>query len=74
MREYAIVNEEFGMYWKENTAGYYWYEAPIETQSLLIEVFDEVANDIKAVDDMKVWLLKQKQTQDWKTMLIPSKN
>lgn len=67
MREYAIINEELGMYWKDNTAGYYWYEAPIETQSLLIEVFDEVAGDLTAVDDMKVWLLKQKQTQDWKT-------
>jgi hypothetical protein len=67
LKERAIVNEEMGMYWKENTWGYYWYQAPIETQSLLIEVFSEVAKDQKAVDDMKVWLLKNKQTQDWKT-------
>jgi len=55
------------MYWKENNWGYFWYQAPIETQSLLIEVFTEVAKDQKSVDDMKVWLLKNKQTQDWKT-------
>ncbi|MCE1165848.1 MAG: MG2 domain-containing protein [Bacteroidetes bacterium] len=67
LKENALYSEELGMYWKENVWGYYWYEAPIETQSLLIEVFDEVANDAKSVDDMKVWLLKQKQTQDWKT-------
>jgi hypothetical protein len=66
IREFAIVNEEMGMYWKD-TYGYFWYQAPIETQALMIEVFEEVANDKKAVDDLKVWLLKQKQTQDWKT-------
>lgn len=67
LKEYAIHNDEMGMYWKDNTAGYYWYQAPIEFQALMIEVFDEVAKDEKSVDDLKVWLLKQKQTQDWKT-------
>jgi len=33
----------------------------------MIEAFDEVAKDDAAVEDLKVWLLKQKQTQDWKT-------
>jgi len=66
LRERALLSEEMGMYWK-NDASYYWYQAPIETQALLIEVFDEVANDQKAVEEMKIWLLKQKQTQNWKT-------
>ncbi|GAB4295692.1 MAG: hypothetical protein Kow0068_20240 [Marinilabiliales bacterium] len=65
--ENAIISEEMGMYWKDNTGGYYWYQAPIETQALMIEMYDEVAKDTKKVDDLKVWLLKQKQTQDWKT-------
>jgi hypothetical protein len=33
----------------------------------MIEAFDEVMNDQPAVEDCRVWLLKQKQTQDWKT-------
>jgi hypothetical protein len=33
----------------------------------MIEAFDEVMKDEKAVEECKVWLLKQKQTQDWKT-------
>jgi uncharacterized protein YfaS (alpha-2-macroglobulin family) len=66
LNERALHSDEMGMYWK-NEFGWYWYQAPVETQALLIEVYDEVANDKKAVDDMKVWLLKQKQTQDWKT-------
>ena len=34
---------------------------------MMVEAFDEVMNDAQAVEDCKVWLLKQKQTQDWKT-------
>ncbi len=67
LKERSITHEELGMYWKDNVVGYYWYQAPIETQALLIEAFDEVANDMDAVEEMKVWLLKQKQTTDWKT-------
>lgn len=66
LKEKALYSEEMGMYYKQD-GGYYWYQAPIETQSLLIEVFDEVANDQKSVEELKIWLLKQKQTQDWKT-------
>jgi len=64
--ERALRSEEMGMYWKTDR-GYYWYQAPIETQSLMIEVYDEVTKDLKVVEELKVWLLKQKQTQDWKT-------
>ncbi|MES2591160.1 MAG: alpha-2-macroglobulin family protein [Bacteroidota bacterium] len=67
LKENSLNSEEMGMYWKENYEGFYWYEAPIEAQALLIEAFDEVANDKKSVDNLKVWLLKSKQTQDWKT-------
>ena len=66
LSERAIFNEELGMYWKSDW-GYYWYQMPVETQSLMIEVFDEVANDNKSVDELRVWLLKNKQTNDWKT-------
>jgi Bacterial Alpha-2-macroglobulin MG10 domain/Alpha-2-macroglobulin family/MG2 domain len=67
LKERAIVKEELGMYWKEFNAGYYWQEAPIEQQAMMIEAFDEVTKDAVAVNELKVWLLKQKQTQNWKT-------
>lgn len=66
LKERSLVSEEMGMYWQPNP-GYYWYQAPIERQALLIEAFAEVAHDAEAVELMKAWLLKQKQTQDWKT-------
>lgn len=67
LRENAIYHDEMGMYWKENVGGYWWYQAPLETQSLLIEAFSEVAKDRRAVDDMRTWLVKMKQVQHWGT-------
>lgn len=55
------------MFWRDTELSWWWYRAPIETQALMIEAFDEVMHDAKSVEDCKVWLLKQKQTQDWKT-------
>ena len=66
LKERALKNEEMGMYWKY-PSGYFWYEMPIETHCLLIEVFDVVAQDAQAVDDLKTYLLKNKQTRHWKT-------
>jgi uncharacterized protein YfaS (alpha-2-macroglobulin family) len=66
LSERALHSDEMGMYWKTDK-GYFWYQAPIETQALLIEVYDEVGHDTKSVEELKTWLLKQKQTQDWRT-------
>ena len=65
--ETAQQSEDMGMYWAKNRQGYFWYESPVETQSLLIELFTEAGNNTKAVDEMKIWLLRNKQTSDWKT-------
>ena len=74
LRQNSIQKEEMGLYWKEfNQGSYWWYRAPIEAQSLLIEAFTEVKptklieRPYDEVDEMRVWLLKQKQTQQWKT-------
>ncbi len=67
LKENSITSEEMGMYWKDDYDGFYWWTAPIEAQSLMIEAFDEVAHDTKSVDNLKVWLLKSKQTENWQT-------
>src|SRR5208282_134556 len=67
LKERSVSNEEMGMFWRDTELSWWWYRAPIETQALMIEAFDEVANDQASVEDCRVWLLKQKQTQDWKT-------
>ena len=67
LKERSVSDEELGMFWRDSEPSWWWYEAPIETQAMMIEAFAEVANDTQAVEDCKVWLLKQKQTQNWKT-------
>lgn len=77
LRERALHSKEMGMYWEENSASYFWYHAPIETQALMIELFNEMTsaplikffhNENKnEIEDLKIWLLKQKQTHLWKT-------
>ncbi len=68
LKENSINNEELGMYWKEWDAhSWWWYQAPIESQAMMIEAFSEIDKDNKIVDDLKTWLLKNKQTNNWKT-------
>lgn len=67
LKENSITSDELGMYWKANTRSWYWYQAPIETQALLIEAFTEISNDITSIDNLKIWLLKHKQTNRWST-------
>ncbi|MCF6402362.1 MG2 domain-containing protein [Chitinophaga filiformis] len=67
LKERAINNDELGMTWKEMRGGYWWYQAPVESQAMLIAAFKEVTNDTVAVGDMKTWLLKNKQTNNWNT-------
>jgi Bacterial Alpha-2-macroglobulin MG10 domain/MG2 domain/Alpha-2-macroglobulin family len=67
LEENSITSEELGMYWKSNTPSWYWHQAPVETQALMVEVFSEIENDIQTIDNLKVWLLKNKQTNQWAT-------
>jgi hypothetical protein len=67
LKENAIVNEELGMYWKDSHRGWWWFESPIERQALIIEAFQEIKKDTKTVDDLRTWLLKNKQTNSWES-------
>jgi TonB-dependent SusC/RagA subfamily outer membrane receptor len=76
LKENSITSEEMGTYWKENEESWHWYHAPIETQSLMIEAISEIESydttlsekeKIETIDNLKIWLLKNKQTNRWST-------
>lgn len=73
IKESSVESDEMGMYWKANQPGWFWYQAPVETQAMLIEAFDEVTNDEKSVEEMKVWLLKNRQTNQWNSTKATTK-
>ncbi len=65
LEDNALRSEEFGMEFK-NERGWYWYQAPIESHVLITEFMHDMKRP-DLVNEMNVWLLKQKQTQAWKT-------
>ncbi|MBL9137904.1 MAG: hypothetical protein JNK85_18710 [Verrucomicrobiales bacterium] len=67
LKERSVHTAELGMHWRDDELSASWFRAPIETQALMIEAFAEVGSDPAAVEELKVWLLKQKQARDWKT-------
>jgi hypothetical protein len=68
LKEHAVIDAEQGMFWKDSEGeGWWWWQAPVETQAMMIEAFREIDADAKAVEDCQVWLIKQKQVGDWKT-------
>ncbi len=66
LKERALTNDELGTYWRTDN-GFYWHQLPIETHALLMEFFALVDNDKDFAENTKIWLLKQKQTTNWKT-------
>ena len=66
LREKSFSSDELGMYWNEGN-GFYWHQLPIERHALMIELFSEVELKKDEADKMKIWLLKNKQTNHWKT-------
>jgi uncharacterized protein YfaS (alpha-2-macroglobulin family) len=67
LMETAQQSDDAGMYWAKNQSGWYWHQSPVETQSLMIELFAEAGNQSKAIEEMKIWLLRNKQTNNWRT-------
>ena len=66
LRERSFSNEELGTYWNEGN-GFYWYQLPIERHAMMIAFFNEAGAQSTETDRMKIWLLKNKQTNHWKT-------
>lgn len=48
-------------------SGYYWNEMPIETHTLMMDVFATIAKEDEIVQKMKKWLLNKKFKNNWRT-------
>ncbi len=66
LKERALKSDEMGVFWNYSRS-YWWYELPIETHSMLIELFAQAGDDAQFLEDMKIWLLRNKQTTSWET-------
>ena len=69
LKENAVKSDEMGMYWARNKPGYFWNQRPVMVQTMLLEAFAELGKNPADLDEMKMWLLRQKQTQRWDSPL-----
>lgn len=67
LMEYSVVTDEMGRYFDTPKARYSWFSYKIPTEVAAMEAIQRITKDTKAIDEMKRWLLKQKQTQIWET-------
>ena len=61
-KECAQKNEQIGMYWPKK---YFSFESHIATHANIMAAFAEIDQNQEMIDDLRVWLLTQKQTNKW---------
>ncbi len=63
----SLYDDEQGRWWRDNTGGYLWHQAPVETQSRIIQALLSVGDRQTEAAECGRWLLKQRQTTHWAT-------
>ncbi len=67
LRQYASHKEGLGMYWANNNANAFMFQSATAVHTFIMEAFNEIGSTPQEMDEMKLWLLKQKQTQLWES-------
>lgn len=67
LREHATQHPEMGMYWANNTAYSFFFQSATGTHTFAMKAFEEVGSSREEINALKLWLLKQKQTQMWES-------
>lgn len=67
LRENAVRSSERGMYWANVNRGHQWSERPISIHANIMMTFEEISGQSADLEKMKIWLLRQKQTQLWES-------
>lgn len=66
-REHATVNEEMGMFWANNQSHVFMSQSAVSVHTFIMNAFLKGGANKNEMDNMKRWLLKQKQTQNWES-------
>lgn len=67
LKQNSIISDELGMYWKKTPYNWQGNHSQLATHSLLIEAFYTVGSDVESINQLRKWLLKNKQTNHWGT-------
>lgn len=65
LKEYLTKTDEQGMFFAFNENPYSFNGLQISAHVMVMEAFETVQGNSSITEEMKLWLLKQKQTQQW---------
>jgi uncharacterized protein YfaS (alpha-2-macroglobulin family) len=68
LREHATRQPDLGMFWANNTTQAFLFQSATCIHTFIMEAFLETGAKPDEMDEMKLWLLKQKQTQEWESV------
>ena len=66
-REHATISDERGMFWANNRAHVFMSQSATSVHTFIMDAFRVAGAKADEMDNMKGWLLKQKQTQLWES-------
>ncbi len=70
LRQYAVTQADKGMFWPNSRSHYFYANGAVQQQCILFNAFFEVDPVTTELDQMRRWLLTQKQTNEWAS--VPS--
>lgn len=66
LKETSTDTKTQGVYWKQNLDDWGWFSSKVVNQAGALEAFNKLKpNDQKFIEDMKIWLITQKEVNSW---------
>ncbi|MGR3856902.1 alpha-2-macroglobulin family protein [Chryseobacterium indologenes] len=66
LKETSTDTKTQGVYWKQNLNDWGWFGSKVVNHAGAVEAFNKLkANDQSFIEDMKIWLVTQKEVNSW---------
>ncbi|ROI00158.1 alpha-2-macroglobulin family protein [Chryseobacterium daecheongense] len=66
LKETSTDTKTQGVYWKQNFNDWGWFSSKVVNHAGALEAFNKLKpNDQKFIEDMKIWLVTQKEVNSW---------
>lgn len=66
LKETSVDSKTQGVYWKQNLDDWGWFSSKVVNHAGALETFNKLKpNDQKFIEDMKIWLITQKEVNSW---------
>lgn len=66
LKETSVDSKAQGVYWKQNLDNWGWFSSKVVNHAGALEAFNTLKpNDQKFIEDLKIWLITQKEVNSW---------